>query len=171
MNTLVLNALELAMERSPALSRTLAGTLLRVASPFNAPLRANVLTWDPTLCRLQIPNRRVLHNHLRGVHAGALVTAGESAAGLMLLRSFPFSRYRLILKDLTITFQRQARTDLVAEASQPQEEVDRIRAGLDRGEPQVISLETRISEPSGERLSVVRTTWQVKSWDQVRSRA
>ena len=170
MNQKILSAVERAMELSPAFARKAAGAFLRVASPFNAPLHADVEDWTPTRCRIRVPNRRPLHNHLRGIHACALATAGETAAGLMLLRTFPFSRYRLILKDLSITFERQARTDLVAEAGQATEDVARVQAGLDRGEAQLVPLVTRIREPSGEALAEVRTTWQVKAWSQVRSR-
>lgn len=171
MNPKILKAVERAMELSPALARRAAGAFLRVASPFNAPLRATVETWEPTRCRLRVPNRRPLHNHLRGVHACAIATAGESAAGLMLLRTFPFSRYRLIMKDLSVAYERQARTDLVSESVQADADVARVQAGLDRGEAQLVPLVTRITEPSGELLAVVRTTWQVKAWTQVRSRA
>ena len=165
------SAVERAMQLSPLLGRKMVGAFLRLASPFNAPLRASVDAWEPTTCRIRVPNRRPLHNHLGGIHACALATAGETAAGLMLLRSFPLSRYRLILKDLSISFERQARSDLVAAATQTHADWARVQAGLDGGEAQLVPLETRISEPSGERLAVVRTTWQVKAWDQVRTQA
>ncbi len=165
------NVVERAVGLSPAVARKLVGAFLRVASPFNAPLRASIQVWEPGLCRIRVPNRRPLHNHLRGVHACALATAGETPAGLLLLRTFPFSRFRLILKDLSITYERQARSDLVAEADLRAEERHRVQAGLDAGEPQLVTVETRISEPAGARLATVRTTWQVKAWDQVRSRA
>lgn len=164
------NVVERAVGLSPALARRLVGAFLRVASPFNAPLRATVQVWEPGLCRIRVPNRRPLHNHLRGIHACALATAGETPAGLLLLRTFPFSRFRLILKDLSIAYERQARTDLVAEADLPDEERLRVQAGLDAGQPQLVTVETRIGEPAGARLATVRTTWQVKAWDQVRSR-
>jgi len=166
------NVVERAAGLSPAAARRLVGAFLRVASPFNAPLRARVLLWEPTICRVRVPDRRALHNHLRGTHACALATAGETAAGLLLLRTFPFSRYRLILKDLSITFERQARsTDLLAEADLPREAAESVRAGLEAGEAQLVPMETRLSEPGGARLAVVRTTWQVKAWSQVRTRA
>ncbi|MGC4121789.1 MAG: DUF4442 domain-containing protein [Myxococcales bacterium] len=159
------------MGLSPAVARKLVGAFLRVASPFNSPLRADVQVWEPGLCRIRVPNRRPLHNHLRGIHACALATAGETPAGLLLLRTFPFSRYRLILKDLSIHYERQARTALVAEADLHADERQRIEAGLAAGDAQLVTLETRIDEPAGPRLATVRTTWQVKAWDQVRSRA
>jgi acyl-coenzyme A thioesterase PaaI-like protein len=156
---------------SPAVSRRAVGTFLRVASPFNAPLKAELEIWEPLRCRVRVKNRRALHNHLRGIHAGALVTAGETPAGLLILRSFPFSRYRLILKDLSVAYERQARTDLVSEATLTAEQLAQAKVALEAGEPAVIAVETAISEPGGERLALVRTSWQVKPWEHVRARA
>ena len=153
---------------SPALARRMVGAFLRLASPFNAPLRATIEEWEPTRCRARVPPRRALRNHLGGVHAGALVTAGETPAGLLVLKSFPFSRYRLILKDLSATFERQARGAVLAEARLAPEEIARAKEGLERGEAQLVPVETTLSEPEGERLAVVRTTWQVKPWSAVR---
>jgi len=162
---------EKAAGMSPAVARRMVGTFLRVASPFNAPLRATVEVWEPTLVRIRVPNRRALHNHLGGVHAGALVTAGETPAGLLVLKTFPFHRYRIIMKDLSVRYERQARTDVVGEARLDPAALDQARAALDRGEAPLVPVETVLSEPSGERLAVVQTTWQVKPWSKVRARA
>jgi acyl-coenzyme A thioesterase PaaI-like protein len=165
------SVIERADGLSPAAGRRMAGLFLRLASPFNAPLRASVEVWEPTRCRVRVPNRRALHNHLGGVHAGALVTAGETPAGLLVLKSFPFSRYRLILKDLAVTYQRQARTDLLAEARLESSAIQKAQAGLDAGEAQLLAVETTLSEPGGEPLALVKTTWQVKPWSSVRGRS
>lgn len=166
------SVVERAAAMSPRVGRKMVGAFLRVASPFNAPLRAQIEAWEPTACRVRVPNRRPLHNHLGGIHACAIATAGESAAGLLLLRTFPFSRYRLIMKDLSIVFERQARcSELVAEATQTDASIAAVRDGLDGGSPQLVPMETRITEASGERLATVQTTWQVKPWEQVRVRA
>ncbi|MBI5547003.1 MAG: DUF4442 domain-containing protein, partial [Deltaproteobacteria bacterium] len=162
------NIIERTQSLSPAAARRLVGASLRLASPFNAPLRAEIREWEPTLCRLRIPHRRALRNHLGGVHAGALATAGETPAGLLVLRSFPFSRYRLILKDLSVAYEKQARGDVLAEARIAPDTVTQAREGLERGEAQLIPVETTLSSPTGERLAMVRTTWQVKPWSQVR---
>ena len=163
-------AIERADALSPAIARRMVGAFLRLASPFNAPLKAKVETWEPTRCRVRIPPRRALTNHLGGVHAGALATAGETPAGLLLLKSFPLSSYRLILKDLGATYEHQARGEVVAEARVSQAALEQAQAGLARGEAQLVPVETTLSDRSGERLAVVRTTWQLKSWEQVRKR-
>ncbi len=160
---------ESAERLNPLVANVLLGAMLRIASPFNAPLRAAVETWKPHVCRVRIRNRRALHNHLGGVHAGALVTAGETPAGLLILKSFPFSRYRLILEGLSVEYGRQARTDVVAEARLPDERLLEAQQALRDGRPAVLDLETVLREPSGAKLATVRSQWQVKEWSRVRS--
>ena len=155
---------------SPAVGRRMVGAFLRFMSPFNAPLRARVEAWEPSLCRVRVPPRRALTNHLGGVHACALATAGETPAGLLLLKSFPLDGYRLILKDLSVTYERQARGEVVAEARLAEEAIARVRAGLERGEAQLVPVQTTLSNRAGDRLAVVHTTWQLKSWEQVRKK-
>lgn len=154
---------------SPDLSRWVVGTFLRLSSPFNAPLRAKLEVWESTRCRIRVGDRRALHNHLGGVHAAALVTAGETPAGLVILKNFPFDRYRLILKNLSTEYERQARTDIVAEATVSEATLAQAKQAVEAGEPYFIAIETVISDPEGTRLAVVRTNWQVKAWEQVRS--
>lgn len=163
--------IERADALSPAVARHLVAAFLRVASPFNAVLHAGLEAWEPARCRVRIPARRTLRNHLGGMHAGTLATAGETPAGLLILRSFPFGRYRLILKDLRVTYERQARGDVVAQATVTSEVLEKTREGLLHGDPQLVPVETTLSEPTGERLAVVQTTWQVKPWERVRSPA
>ena len=171
MNPRVWNLMERLDAFSPELSRRMMSRLLRVASPFNGPLRASIEIWEPTCCRIRVANRRALHNHLGGVHAGALVTAGETPAGLLIAKDFPFSRYRLILQSLSTVYERQARCSVVSEARISQEALSAAREALDRGEPYLIERQTELREPEGARLATVRTTWQVKAWSQVKTAA
>jgi acyl-coenzyme A thioesterase PaaI-like protein len=167
-STRLFKIVESAERLNAPVANALLGAMLRIASPFNAPLRAAVETWKPHVCRVRIRNRRALHNHLGGVHAGALVTAGETPAGLLILKSFPLSRYRLILKGLAVEYGRQAHTDVVAEAKLPDEQLLEAQQALRDGRPALLNLETVLSEPSGARLATVRSQWQVKEWSKVR---
>ncbi len=160
--------LERADSFGPKVSCALAGAVLRVASPFHAPLRASVETWKAHVCRIRVKNRRTLRNPLCGVHAGALVTAGETPAGLVVLKSFPFSRYRLILKSVSVEYGRQARTDVLAEARLPDDQLLDAQQALREGRPALLNLQTALSEPSGVRLATVSTQWQVKEWSRVK---
>jgi len=163
--------LEGAERLGPTVTHALLGAILRVASPFNAPLRADVEAWKTHVCRVRVRNRRALRNHLGGIHAGALVTAGETPAGLLVLKSFPFSRYRLILKSLSAEYGRQARTDVVAEVRLSDEQLLDAQQALREGRPALLNLETLLSEPSGARLATINTQWQVKEWSQVKRAA
>jgi acyl-coenzyme A thioesterase PaaI-like protein len=170
MNPGLWRVVERADALSPELSRRLIGTFLRLASPFNAPLHASIDVWRETQVRIRVPNRRGLRNHLGGVHAGALVTAGETPAGLLVLRNFPFHRYRLILKNLSASYEKQARSALVAEATATKAAIAAAREGLENGTPQLLEIKTVISDEGGTRLAVIKSEWQVKSWSQVKQR-
>lgn len=162
MNPRLISLVERARFLGPRASCALAGALLRVASPFDAPLRARVEAWKTHVCRVRVKNRRALRDHLGGMHAGALVTAGEAPAGLLVLKSFPSRRYRLVLKSLSVEYGRQARTDVVAEAKLPDDQLLDAQQALREGRPALLNLQTALSEPSGARLATVSTQWQVQ---------
>ncbi len=155
----------------PPAAPALAGLGIRLASPFNRPLRAAVEIWEPTRCRIRVAHRRPLQNHVGSLHAGALVTAGESAAGLMLVRTFPFDRFRPLLMSLSATYLRQARAELFGEVAITLELLAALEERLRAGETARVELVTNLTELDGTAVARVETVWQVKPWSQVRARS
>ena len=56
---------------------------LQAAAPMNRTLGLEVVGLDPVVLRL--PNQEPIRNHVGGPHAGAIFTAGETAAATLML--------------------------------------------------------------------------------------
>lgn len=74
--------------------------VLRLGIPFNAPHGFAIRNISPDEVKVSLPNRKLNHNHIGGIHACAMATVGEYCAGLSLLSRFGISKYRLIMSEL-----------------------------------------------------------------------
>lgn len=155
---------------SPRFSKKLSTTLLNLTSPFNGHLKLKMLNWSDSGAKLQLRNHRAVRNHVGGIHAGALFTLGETCAGLTIIRNFNFKEYRPILSHISADFFKQARKTVIGESFIQKNDVHNIKRGLNDGEPQFIEMHTEIKNEDDEVLAKVNTTWQIKSWAQVKTK-
>jgi acyl-coenzyme A thioesterase PaaI-like protein len=144
--------------------------VLTFGIPFNAPHGFKIRQIDDEAVVISLPNRRLNHNHLGGVHACAMATVGEYCAGMSLLKTFGISRYRLILADLHVKYTYQGRTDLEGRCSTRQISRDDVLHGLEREGKYLQTLITLIQDNNGREVATVTTTWQLKPWDKVRTK-
>lgn len=144
--------------------------LLRFGIPFNAPhgFKIKSLSRDGVL--ISLPNRKLNHNHLSGIHACAMATVGEYCAGMSLLTSFGISKYRLIMSEMNVKYTYQGRVDLEGFCSPTQIDVEKVREGLEKEGKYSQTLTTIIREQNGREVAVVTTTWQLKNWEQVKTK-
>lgn len=144
--------------------------LLRFGIPFNSPhgFKIKSLSRDGVL--ITLPNRKLNHNHLGGVHACAMATVGEYCAGMSLLTSFGISKYRLIMSEMNVKYTYQGRVDLEGFCSPQQIDVDKVREGLEKEGKYSQTLKTIIREENGREVAEVTTTWQLKNWEQVKTK-
>lgn len=144
--------------------------VLRLGIPFNAPHGFTIRSISADQVKVSLPNRKLNHNHIGGVHACAMATVGEYCAGLSLLSSFGISKYRLIMSELSVVYTWQGRTDLEGVCSPRQIDADAVRTTLEEGGTYSQTLETIIQEvKSGKEVARVKTTWQLKPWNQVKT--
>lgn len=144
--------------------------LFKVTIPFNAPHGFNIEEISKERIRISIPNRKLNHNHLGGIHACAMATLGEFCAGLWLLKSLGFSKYRLILAELNVKYHYQGRTKLIGECTNIDFDLKATETQLDAAGKIIVPLITEIHDQNHKHIATVTSTWQVKSWDKVKTK-
>jgi acyl-coenzyme A thioesterase PaaI-like protein len=145
--------------------------LLMIGIPFNAPHGLRIKTISGEEVRISLPNRRLNHNHLGGIHACAMATVGEYCAGMSLLSSFGISKYRLIMSEMNVTYTYQGRRDLEGFCDPRQIDKEAIQNALNSDGKYSQRLETIVREEKGHReVARVVTHWQLKNWDQVKTK-
>lgn len=113
------------VERLRQLSPGAANLLLSAAIPRIIPsisgwgVRVEEVT--ETRARLSVPLKRRTRNHVKGLYFGVQMTLAELAAGLLLLRRFPPSEYRSLVKRVEADFKAQGRSTVYAVCEPPPE--------------------------------------------------
>ena len=159
--------------KSPKLSHKLAMSFLGWMSPFNGHLKTQMSEWTDNKVQIVLKRSRGVRNHVGSIHAGAQFTLGETCAGLVIIRNFPFGSFRPLMSDVKVSYSKQARSEVVGECILYNEEIEKAKETIARGEIPVIELTTNIyGQVNGqtEIVSVVTTTWQVKPWGLVKSK-
>jgi acyl-coenzyme A thioesterase PaaI-like protein len=146
--------------------------VLRLGIPFNAPHGFKITHMSDEAVMINLPNRKLNHNHLGGVHACAMATVGEYCAGMSILKSFGISKYRLILSEINVKYTYQGRTDLEGFCSPQQINRDDVAQALESEGRYFQTLTTIIREKkSGKEVAQVTTTWQLKPWSEVKTKS
>lgn len=88
--------------------------LVGFTAPYSGSISANVIELEPGHGVITLQEHRKVRNHLRSVHAIALVNLAEMVTGLTLMNSLP-DRTRGILTGIEIQYLKKARGLLTAE--------------------------------------------------------
>ncbi len=133
------------------LGRFLFSRALGLAVPYSGSIRPQVLELEAGRAAVAMADRRRVRNHLRSIHAIALVNLGEVSSGLALLAGLP-STMRGIVKGLEIDYLKKARGRLVAHCSAdiPETAVS-----------QQVTVTAHIMDPQGDEVATVRVHWLV----------
>ncbi|PLX91024.1 MAG: DUF4442 domain-containing protein [Desulfuromonas sp.] len=145
--------------------------LMRLLIPFNSPHGVKILEMGFNRVRTTAPYQRKNYNHVRGMHACAIATIGEFSAGLMLLSRLDPTRYRLIMASMEVDYLFQAKQDIIAETELDELSLQcEILDPLEEKSTIYKTLHTLVTNSDGRKIAKVKTKWQVKDWDKVRTR-
>lgn len=119
--------------------------------PYTGTIGARVEELRPGYSRVTLRDRRRVRNHLRSVHAIALMNMAELSTGLALNVGMR-SDTRSILKGLSIEYLKKARGTLTAEASAPV---------LESNAEREITVQTAIRDEAGDVVATAEARWLV----------
>ena len=154
--------------RTSACYLWLLNRLLGRLVPFNRPHGFVIERIEADRIVTRAPNRRINHNHIRGIHACAIATLAEFSSGLILLSRLDPTRYRLIMARMEMEYLFQARQEILAttilDAGQVQQQVlDPLQAA----DAVSFTQETLIADRAGHAVARAQITWQIKPWAKV----
>ena len=153
-----------------ALYRWFFNRLLNGMIPFNKPHGFSLDAMGPDWLEVTLPYKRSNKNHIGGLHACALATASELASGLQLMRALNSTKYRIVMKSLSVEYLYQGKTRARARSSLTQTELKTsILDPLDQDDAILYSSKVVIHDELKNALCESSIDWQVKKWDAVRT--
>lgn len=148
----------------------LLNRLMNYSVPFNKPHGFQIMRIAEDHVQVFAPYHKKNFNHVRGIHACAIATVGELAAGLLLMRHFSPSTYRVIMSTLQIDYHYQAKKNIIATATLTAEEKKQITEALTQDHKTTQTITTEIKDADQQRIATIQSTWQIKNWQAVQTK-
>ncbi|MES2778604.1 MAG: DUF4442 domain-containing protein [Bacteroidota bacterium] len=137
--------------------------------PFNRSHKVTIELLSDTRVAILLPYKKSNQNHLKGMHACALATLCEYACGIGLMTTLDPKQYRIILKDIKLSYHAQAKSNVRAsfEITPTQLEQEIILPLQQHG----LTTQTYTVQAFDMQQKLICTgevTWQLKRWDKVK---
>ena len=131
--------------------------------PMVGTLNIEFLELDPQRVLLRLPDQPDYHNHIGGLHAGAMFTLAETATGALVLGNFGMHIARAVplAVDGSIRYLKIARGPVYAEATMA-ETADEILGQLDGGQRPEWRIPVSLSTEDGTVTGESSFLWTLK---------
>lgn len=151
--------------------RKLLNSGLNRMVPFNKPHRFKIVEISDHHLKILVPYRRSNFNHIKGIHACALATVSEFTTGFLLLSRLDPKKYRLIMQNLNMQYHYQAKMNSYGTFFISEEWLDElIYQPLETSKKVTVDCEVKIHDKEGNHISTGIVTWQIKSWEEVKTK-
>lgn len=139
--------------------------------PFNKPHGLKVTGISGEQITITARNRRPNRNHIRSIHACLLATLCEYVSGLSLLRRLDPKAYRIILKNISMTYHYQAKTAVSVTFGLSDDFFRKeITGPLAQEEAIFRELTVEAYDTEGNHICTGLINWQIKSWKNVKTK-
>ena len=131
--------------------------------PMVGTLNIEYLELNADHALLRMPDQPEYHNHIGGIHAGAMFTMAETASGAIVLAEFgdKFDRVVPLAVQATIRYLKVAMGPLTAEATM-NATVDEVLADLESGTRPEFTVDVAIRDESGTQTGAMTIIWTLK---------
>ncbi|NND77913.1 MAG: DUF4442 domain-containing protein [Flavobacteriales bacterium] len=165
----LLDSLMASAEKDGSGLRKLNWVMAR-AIPFNSPHRIKVKSVSDEKVVTSLPYKKRNLNHLKSLHAAALMTVGEYCSGLWIMKRMG-TKYRVIMKTISIEYHKQGRTDAMATYELPDSEFkEQIEKPLLKDGVVFHTCDVKITNADGDLLADAAVEWQIKDWAKVKTK-
>lgn len=148
----------------------LLNRVMNHAVAFNKPHGFQISKITANHVETFAPYHKKNFNHVRGIHACAIATIGELAAGIILMYHFPPIEYRFIMSNMQIDYHYQAKKNITATACLSDDNKITIQHTLKASEKTLQPIITEVKDGDQTLIATVKTVWQIKLWDHVKTK-
>jgi len=121
-------------------------------APYSGTIGSRVEALQSGYAEVSLRDRRGVRNHLKSIHAIALMNLGEITTGLAVLTTLS-SDMRGIVIGLQAEYLKKSRGRLIARAS------FELASAIDENTP--CEVKTEITDEAGDVVAIVRATWLI----------